>query len=130
MFLEKYHLDMRYTKIFTDEEGETHFKDVEIQLEFVEFAPPAPPVLLSQFTSAKRFAFFTFPSGWQGSWHPTPAKQFFFLLSGDLEGTVSDGERRIFGPGSIALLEDTTGKGHMSRVVGSEDVIAIVVQLD
>jgi len=120
---------MKYIRIFSDEEEETHFEDVEIQQQFVEFAPPAPPVLLSQFISAKRFAFFTFPQGWQGGWHPTPAKQFFFLLSGNLEGTVSDGERRVIGPGSIVLLEDTTGKGHMSGVVGSEDVVAIVVQL-
>lgn len=120
---------MKYIRIYSDEEGETHFEDVEIQQEFVEFAPPAPPVLLSQFISAKRFTFITFPLGWQGGWHPTPAKQFFFLLSGKLDGTVSDGEKRIIEPGSIVLLEDTSGKGHRSGVVGSEDVVAIVVQL-
>ena len=31
--------------------------------------------------------------------------------------------------GSAVLLEDTAGKGHRSRVIGDEDVLAIVVQL-
>ena len=43
---------MKYTKIFADEEGETHFKDVEIELESVDFAPPAQPLNLSSFNPA------------------------------------------------------------------------------
>ena len=43
---------------------------------------------------------------------------------------MSDGEVRRFGPGSVTLVEDTTGKGHTSRVVGSDEVLAVVVQLD
>jgi mannose-6-phosphate isomerase-like protein (cupin superfamily) len=121
--------EMKYIRIFSDEEGESHFDDVEVQQELVEFAPPAPPVLLSQFIPARQFTFLTFPQGWQGDWHPAPARQFFFLLSGNLEGTVSDSEKRIIGPGCIVLLEDTAGKGHLTRVVGSEDVSAIVIQL-
>jgi hypothetical protein len=41
-----------------------------------------------------------------------------FCLSGELEVEVSDGEIRRFGPGSVILVEDTSGKGHVSRVVG------------
>ena len=121
---------MKYTKIYSDEEGETHFKDIEIEFESVDFAPPAPPLMLSQFTPATRYALTLFPSGWSGDWHPTPRKQVFFILSGELEGRVSDGERRKVGPGSIIMVEDTKGKGHMSKVVGSVDVLAAVVQLE
>ena len=121
---------MKYTKIYSDEKGESHFKDIEIELESIEYAPPAPPLMLSKFMPAKQFAFTVFKSGWYGDWHPTPMKQIYFILSGTLEGTVSDGERRIFGPGCIVLVEDTTGKGHITEVIGSEDVTAAVVQLD
>ena len=121
-------LEMKYTKIFVDENGETHFKDVEIELGSVDFAPPAPPLMLSQFKPATRYAFSLFPSGWFGDWHPTPRKQVFFVLSGEVEVRVSDGERRLFGPGSIVQCEDTTGKGHVTKVVGSEDFRAAVVQ--
>ena len=120
---------MKYPKIFTDEEGETHFKDVEIELKPVDFAPPAPPINLSSYNPATRYAFCVFPSGWYGDWHPTPRKQIFFVLSGESEAQVSDGEVRRFGPGSILLAEDTSGKGHVSRVVSSKDMVVAVVQL-
>lgn len=121
---------MRYTRVFADEKGETHFEDVEVELELVDFAPPASPLMLSRFNSATRFAFCVFPSGWFGEWHPTPRKQFFFGLSGEYEVKVSDGESRVFGPGSVVLVEDVAGKGHVTRVVGSEGVLTAIVQLE
>lgn len=120
---------MKYTLIYADETGESHFMDVEIELEPVEFAPPAPPINLSSFNPATQYAFCVFPSGWYGDWHPAPQKQIFFILSGESEAHVSDGEVRRFGPGSILLVEDTSGKGHVSRVVGSKDMVVAVVQL-
>ena len=120
---------MKYTKIYADEEGETHFKDVEIELESIEFAPPAPPINLSTFYPATKYVFALFPSGWQGDWHPTPRRQICFILSGESEAQVSDGEERRFGAGSIVLLEDTSGKGHVSRVIGSMDHLVAIVQL-
>jgi hypothetical protein len=121
---------MKYTKIFTDGEGETHLEDVEIKLVFDQYAPPAPPFLVSDFRPATHYGFSQFPSGWVGEWHPTPRRQFYFVLSGEVECTVSDGQRRVFGPGSIVLLEDTTGKGHVTKVTGSKDVVAAMVVLD
>ena len=121
---------MKYTKIYSNDKGETHFKDINIELKSVEYAPPAPPLLLSKFFPANQYAFTLFKSGWYGDWHPTPLRQIFFLLSGTLESTVSDGETRVFGSGSIVLVEDTTGKGHITKVVGTEDVKAVLIQLD
>ena len=121
---------MMYTKIYSDEDGETHFKDIEIELELVDYAPPAPPFMVSQFMPAYKYGFTLFESGWYGDWHPTPMKQIYFLLSGTIEVTVSDGEKRLFGAGSIALVEDTTGKGHRTEVIGSEDVKTVVIQLE
>ena len=121
--------DMKYTRIYADTKGETHFIDVEIELESVDFAPPAPHLNLSSYNPATRYAFCVFPSGWFGDWHPTPQRQIFFILSGEGELRVSDGEVMRIGPGSIILVEDTAGKGHVSRVVGSADLLAAVVQL-
>ncbi|MFW9925434.1 MAG: hypothetical protein ACFFDM_01575, partial [Candidatus Thorarchaeota archaeon] len=67
---------------------------------------------------------------WFGDWHPTPKRQMFVYISGKMEAQVSDGEVRIFGPGSVTLVEDTTGKGHKSRVIGDQDVLTIVIQLE
>ena len=122
-------MEIKYTKIFSDKEGETHFKDIEIELESVDFAPPAPHLKLSSFNPATQYAFGVAPSGWLGDWHPTPRRQILFYLSGEVEVKVSDGEVRRFGAGSIVLLEDTIEKGHMSKVVGSRENVAAIVQL-
>lgn len=120
---------MRYTRIYADTKGESHFQDVRVELEPVVFAPPAPPVNISSFAPATRYAFCVFSSGWFGDWHPAPRRQIFFVLSGEVEVQVGDGEVRRFGAGSIVLAEDTSGKGHVSRAVGSTDFVTAVLQL-
>jgi hypothetical protein len=120
---------MKYTRIYADETGESHFQDVEVKLEQVNFTPPAPPLNLSSFIPATQFAFCSFPVGWRGDWHPDPQRQIFFLLSGEIAGEVSDGEIRIFKAGVAVLGEDTAGKGHRSWVTSETDALTAVVQL-
>lgn len=120
---------VKYTRLYSDSKGESHFEDMEAKLSLVEFAPPAPPVYLSEFTQTTQFGYLRVPAGLFGDWHPTPKRQIFFYLSGEIEAETSDGEVRRFGPGSITLVEDTSGRGHTSRVVGTEDVLLAVVQL-
>jgi hypothetical protein len=116
-------------RIFADNAGETHFDELEFELTPTDFAPPAPPLHLSPIMPATGFAFVRLPAGWIGDWHSTPRRQIFFWLAGEIEGEVSDGERRRAGRGEATLLEDTSGHGHRSWVVGDEDVLAAVVQL-
>jgi oxalate decarboxylase/phosphoglucose isomerase-like protein (cupin superfamily) len=81
---------------------------------------------LSTFTPATRWAFFEIPSGWEGDWPPTPRRQIFFWLAGEVEITVSDGEVRRFPAGTVLLVEDTTGRGHYSRTVAADTLAALV----
>jgi hypothetical protein len=120
---------MRYTRVYADGNGESHFEDIEVEMKAIDFAPPAPPLDLSDFAEATQFAFPRAPVGWVGDWHPAPRRQMMIYLTGHVEGETSDGRRREFGPGSAVLVEDTTGKGHRSRVIGTEDVLMAVVQL-
>jgi hypothetical protein len=106
--------------IYTDSDGESHFGLTHIAFNLVDYAPPAPPISVSNIQATEGVIFISSPSGWHGDWHPAPRRQFMFCLAGELEVTVSDGETRRFGPGSALLVEDTSGKGHISRVVGSE----------
>jgi hypothetical protein len=50
------------------------------------------------------------------------------LLSGRLEVTTSDGAI-VSGPGTVWLIEDTTGQGHQTRVPGDEDAVRISITL-
>jgi quercetin dioxygenase-like cupin family protein len=120
---------LKYVTLCSDKEGASHFKNVEVGFQLANFAPPAPPVFLSDYLAATRFVFFKTPSGWIGDWHPPPRRQFFCCISGKFEITASDGEVRIFGLGDVFLLEDTTGKGHKSRTVGAEDFVAVIAQI-
>ncbi len=120
---------MKYVRIYADPAGESHFEDVEVYLTQADFAPPAPPLNLSPFSPALQYAFCSFPDGWRGDWHPTPQRQIFFILSGEIAGQVSDGEVRHFRAGGVVLGEDTTGNGHVSWVISKTDALTAVVQL-
>jgi quercetin dioxygenase-like cupin family protein len=120
---------MRYVTVYLDNEGTSHFKNENIEFKSNNFAPPAPPVGLSDFTATSQFVFFKIPVGWFGDWHPAPKKQFFCCLQGAVELTAGDGEKRVFRSGDVFLLEDTQGKGHTTRVIGKEDFVAAIIQL-
>jgi hypothetical protein len=47
-----------------------------------------------------------------------------------VEITVSDGESRVIGVGEVILVEDTTGKGHLSQHVEEKIWHSIFVPID
>ena len=120
---------MEYVRLYADAAGESHFEDRAATLATVDFAPPAPPLDVSTPEAASRVLFLSAPVGWAGEWHPVPRRQWMLYLAGEIEVEASDGEARRFGPGSATLIEDTTGKGHRSRVVGDAAALLAVVQL-
>jgi len=119
---------MKYTRIYSDENGVSHFEDLEAHFRSVDFAPPAPPLDISEFGSAENCFILRGAVGWVGDWHPAPFRQLHIYLSGEVEVETSDGEIRRIGAGGVTLVEDTSGKGHRSRVVGSSDVLIAVVK--
>lgn len=120
---------LKYSILYTDGNGISHFRDADFSFTDTNFAPPAPPVGLSKFTDTGKMVFFSIPKGWFGDWHPAPKKQFFCCLSGEIEIVSGDGEKRRFHSGDVFLLEDTSGQGHTTRVVGDGAFVAAVVQL-
>ena len=122
-------MKLTYMRLYADEEGVSHFEDVEITFQESEFVPPAPPVLLSSFNPANQYGFEVVPPGWYGDWHPAPGRVLAIYLSGQGEIEASDGEVRTIGPGSILLAEDTTGKGHISRTTGPDEGLVLILQL-
>jgi quercetin dioxygenase-like cupin family protein len=117
----------KYTRLFSDHQGESHFTDVEIEFASANYAPGAPPLNLSASTNARQFGFMEARAGWSSDWHPSSGRNFFIVISGGWEVTASDGETRRFGVGSVLLVEDTSGKGHTSRVLS--DSVAVMLEL-
>ena len=119
----------RFTRLYSDEAGESHFEDCEIDLALVDYAPDLPPLGLSSLFSAHSVRFMNAPAGWSGDWHRSAARNLFVVLTGEWEVTASDGETRRFAVGSVLLVEDLTGKGHSSRVTSDVDSLAAMVEL-
>ena len=122
-------MNASYCRLYMDLNGESHFDDVDLDLREVPFAPPAPPLWLRELGAAVRAAFLGGPAGWQGEWHQSTGRNLFVVIKGEWEIEVSDGEKRMFSPTDVLLLEDTSGKGHNSRVTSSDDSLALFVEL-
>lgn len=118
-----------FVRIYADASGESHFEDLDIPFETTDFVPPAPPVLLSPSQAAAEFSFERVHPGWHGDWHPVPKRLVAVYLSGSGEMTASDGETRELIAGTVLFAEDTVGKGHVSRVTGTEDMHVLILML-
>jgi hypothetical protein len=124
---------MVITRIFTGPDGLAHAEDIELKLGSrgatemlkatgAEFSvrPPTPGASASNTAAA---------SASDPGWHTGPARQFVITLSGNSEVEVSGGVHVLAGPGHINLIEDTTGKGHITRNFGPDDRIALTIPL-
>ena len=118
-----------YVRLFTDDQGETHFEEIQSTLARVDFAYGMPPVLVSEEIAAEASSFFGAPSGWESDWHPSSGRHLFAVLTGTWEVTASDGEKRTFSKGDVLLVEDTTGKGHTSKVISEEESLSLLIML-
>jgi len=62
-------------------------------------------------------------------WHTAPQRQYVITLSGRGEIEVAGGKKIALEPGHIELAEDLTGKGHITRAIGSEDRVTLWLPL-
>jgi hypothetical protein len=63
-------------------------------------------------------------------WHPAPRRQYIINLDAGVKITASDGESRVIGVGEVILVEDTTGKGHLSQHVEGKIRHSIFVPIE
>jgi quercetin dioxygenase-like cupin family protein len=116
---------MRIHNLYVDEQGETHFRDIE-----VEFVEETRSGKLSRRLPATGIIFREVPPTYDLDWHPAPRRQYIINLDGGVQITASDGESRVIGAGEVVLVEDTTGKGHLSKAVGGTMRHCIFVPID
>ena len=121
---------MKITRLYATEDGESHFTDDQMEFSLTDYTPDAPPLGLSETSPATEIRFMKAPAGWTSDWHAASARNLFVVLSGEWEVSASDEETRRFDLGSVLIVEDTSGKGHTSRVVSEVDSVAVLVQLN
>lgn len=122
--------NLKYARLYVDTEGVSHYGDAELQLSLEDYAPPANPIAVHALTDSGSATLVYLPQGASEDWHPAPRRQFAFIVRGAVEVTAGDGEARRFGPGDIVLLEDTTGIGHQTRVVGDEGNLSLMIAVE
>jgi hypothetical protein len=107
---------MQYVKVVTTEDGGSRFVDIDVEQTEAPFAANVPPLLVSQPLSVQGLVFVTTPDDLRETEpHPAPRRQFVIVLDGEFEIETTDGDRRIFPPGGVALVDDTAGRGHVTR---------------
>ena len=115
---------MKIIRLYADDKGESHFQDIE-----VEFEAPTPSGRVSARQPATGIMFREVPGEYDLDWHPAPRRQFVIILSGQLEIGLGDGSKHVFGPGDARLVEDTTGKGHTTKVHGNVPCMTATIPL-
>ncbi|HMA04823.1 MAG TPA: cupin domain-containing protein [Methanomicrobiales archaeon] len=116
-----------YHRIYADALGGSHLDVVTVKQSLAQAAPPAAPFYVSEDKPASKYRFYSFEPGWIGELHPAPTRQFLALMSGAVEVETTDGTVRRFGPGDLVLLEDTSGRGHVTRNIGDGYAMFLVV---
>lgn len=107
---------MKCLCIHATPDGASHFDEVEIPTTTMSIFPDAAPFELSGHYQASRVRFTRIPAGMRDvAWHMVPERVLTVRLDGSVEYEVSDGQVRRVPAGSCVLVEDTHGKGHISR---------------
>ena len=106
---------MRIHNVYEDANGESHFRDIE-----VDWVEETPTGKLSKRLPATGIVFRETTTDYENSWYRAPRRQYVISLAGGITITASDGETRHIGAGVIVLVEDTTGKGHITKSSGDK----------
>jgi hypothetical protein len=116
---------VRIHNLYVDAKGETHFRDIDIewveQKEFSKYSKRLP---------ATGIIFRETAADYDLDWHPAPRRQYIINLDGGVKITASDGESRVIKAGEVILVEDITGKGHLSKSVGGQMRRSIFVPIE
>ena len=123
------HRPLEYIRLFSDDAGETHIETATMTLQSEQFAPPAPPLDVSAMSRADGWNLVRFAADWVGGWHCSPSRQWMFVLAGQATVRASDGSQCELKAGSICLLEDTRGKGHLTTILGNDEVLIVAVHI-
>jgi quercetin dioxygenase-like cupin family protein len=104
---------MKVTRLYTGKDEESHFEEIEVEV--------------GKLQSGEGIIFRQASPGTVRDWHRAPRRQYVITLSGEGEIEIGDGTKRRFGPGDVMLADDTTGRGHITRAVGNQARLYVMI---
>jgi hypothetical protein len=121
---------VQYSRLFAKPDGTSHFEDKEMELDVGFAVPPAEPLHTAKLSPASDVFWIGAVPTWKGDIpHPAPRRMVFVTVKGEYQITVSDGETRRFPLGSMLLIENTSGLGHVTKNINAGDTIVLAVGL-
>jgi len=119
-----------YTRLYTGTDGTSHFARERLTLALVPGAQGlAARLPVNRLGDVKDVTFAQLKAGETEDWHVAPRRQLMLCVQGLVEITAGDGQKRLLKPGQFMLLEDTSGKGHITRSLGPVDHVALAIPL-
>ena len=114
---------MKIIRIYTGADNESHFEEVDVELNL------KGRMEVSELETVEGIFFRRVPATHRSDYHPAPRRQYVVTLAGQVEIETGDGTVRRFGPGDVMLADDTTGRGHITRVIGGQPRDCIMIPL-
>jgi len=68
------HSTLAFARLYADDAGESHFGPLAVTIAERNFAPPAPPFMVSPMVEAARQGFLVVPSAQACCWKTPPAR--------------------------------------------------------
>ena len=116
---------MRIHNLYVDANGQSHFRDIEI-----EWAEERRGSKLSKRLPATGIISRATQADTDRDGQPAPRRQSLVNLDAGVKLTASDGESRVIGAGEVILVEDTSGKGHLSQAVSKTIRHSLFIPVD
>ena len=116
---------MYVVRVYTGDDGESHFEDVAIGLEGRGLGGR-----ISRLIRGSGVMFREVDATYDLDFHNAPRRQFVVNLTGSVDITVGDGTIRRLGPGEILLAEATSGRGHKSAAVDGKSRTCLFIPVD
>ncbi|NKB50319.1 MAG: hypothetical protein GKS02_13255 [Alphaproteobacteria bacterium] len=121
---------MKYMRTFATEDGGSSMEEISVEAIPTEFVPGNPSMGVSEPQNAGTVKFLQVDPGWDGGWHPSPARQYMVPLTGGFRVETTDGQAVELRPGDLVLLDDTSGKGHHTTMLDGVECWIAVTTLD
>jgi len=115
---------MKITRIYNDNNGDSHFEDVAISL-----TNHGDIGFLSKDIKVSQLQFRKVVPNYDYDFHCAPQKQYIVLLDGGVEIETSLGKKRSFQTGEVLLVEDTIGKGHKTKNLEQKERTSLFIHV-
>jgi hypothetical protein len=105
---------MKMIRLFSGDDGQSHFEDIELSFAPVHVAHFSTPFITDNIRFGSIQGIDELP------WHTQDEPSYIVILRGAMELEVGNGAKRILKTGDILLAEDTTGQGHITRSINGQ----------